>query len=193
MKKLLKYIILKCKNKNCKIYSKDISFNIKLEEKVRIYKDVYIDKNVNIGKYSYISSGTKIYCNTKIGAFCSIGPNVTIGPGNHDYNLFTTHPILYDRSWNKNILENNSINKKTIIGNDVWIGCNALILNGIMIGDGAVIGAGTIVTKDIPPYAIVIGNPGKIIKYRFNKGVINKLISEKWWEKELNEILKYDL
>lgn len=75
------------------------------------------------------------------------------------------------------------------IGNDVWIGCNSLILPGVsVIGDGAVVGAGSIVTHDIPPYAIVAGNPARIIRYRFQKEVIKELLASKWWEKSIHEI-----
>ena len=68
------------------------------------------------------------------------------------------------------------------IGNDVWIGVEAMILDGVTIGDGAVIGARTVVTKDIPPYAIAVGVPAKIVKYRFEQEVINRLLEIKWWD-----------
>ncbi len=193
MKRLLKKIILFLKYRNCLIKSKDISLNLKMGSHVRIYENVFVANNVEIGKYSYVSSFTKIYENTIIGAFCSIGPNCMIGPGNHDYKKLSTHPILYDKKWNNSLSKTININnKKTIIENDVWIGCNAVILNGVRIGTGAVIGAGTIVTKDVPPYAIVVGNPGKVIKYRFSNDIIEELLDSNWWEKEINEILDYD-
>jgi len=68
------------------------------------------------------------------------------------------------------------------IGNDVWIGAKSTIMSGVKIGDGAVIGARTMVTKDVPPYSIVVGNPGRIIKYRFNEGQVQKLLKIKWWD-----------
>ena len=78
------------------------------------------------------------------------------------------------------------------IGNDVWIGANAMILGGITIGDGAIIGAGAVVTKDIPPYAIVGGIPARIIRYRFPNDVINALLSSQWWNLSEN-ILKSNI
>ena len=74
------------------------------------------------------------------------------------------------------------------IGHDVWIGTRAIVLDGITVGNGAVIAANSVVTKDVPPYAIVAGVPAKIIKYRFNDDKINKLNDSKWWELDLNEI-----
>lgn len=78
---------------------------------------------------------------------------------------------------------------KTIIENDVWIGSNVVVLNGLHIGTGAIIGAGAVVTKDVPPYAIVVGNPARIIKYRFDKEMIKKLLKSKWWELEAEEMI----
>lgn len=100
----------------------------------------------------------------------------------HNYQKLSTHPFTQLKSFGfipKNIEEENC--KRIAIGNDVWIGANASVLPGIVIGDGAVIGAGSVVTKNIPPYAIVAGNPAKIIKYRFNEKVIEKMKEWEWW------------
>jgi len=75
-----------------------------------------------------------------------------------------------------------------IIGNDVWIGTNAIIMDDITIGDGAIIGAGTIVTKDVKPYSIVVGNPAKHLRFRFEEDEINFLLEFKWWDKDLTWI-----
>ena len=189
VKSKIKKILLKLKNKTCKLYSDDICFDVILHDMVKIYDNVYVDSNCEIGNYTYLSSGTKIYSNTKIGNFCSIGPNVIIAPGEHPLDQFTTHPIIYDSAWNKKISSKCDINKNTVIGNDVWIGCNALIKTGIKIGNGAVIGACSVVTHDVPPYAIVAGNPAKIIRYRFNDDIIQKLIDTKWYDGNLNEVV----
>ena len=190
IKKIVKKYILQYKYKNCKIRSSNISYDVILHDMVKIYNDVYIDKNCEIGKYTYISSGTKIYSKTTIGNYCSVGPNVIIGPGEHPLNQFTTHPIVYDKVWNKEITEDYHINEKTVIGNDVWIGCNAFIKNGVNIGTGAVIGACSVVTHNVPPYAVVVGNPAKIIKYRFNKKKINTLLKSQWYDNDISKIKK---
>lgn len=75
-----------------------------------------------------------------------------------------------------------SASEKCVIGNDVWIAAGASILRGVTVGDGAVIGASTVVTKDVPPYAIVVGNPGKILRMRYNEEIVERLLKLKWWD-----------
>lgn len=198
--KILNYIILKISIihiKGTKIKSINCSKNIKVGKYVQIPKKVFIRENVKIGKYTYLSPNTVIESNVEIGNYCSLAPHVHIGPGEHYMNYVTTHPILFDPVWRKkvNLVEKQhyvrTIKKtelKTIIGNDVWIGLNVIILRGVKVGNGAVIGAGSIVTKDIPDYAVVAGNPAKIIKYRFNKDIIKKLTDSCWWEDDINNI-----
>jgi len=119
----------------------------------------------------------------KIGKYCSIAENVVIlGGGNHNYINITTHPFKTFKNESLNVKDLNTSRKTTVIGNDVWIGMNALILGGVTIGDGTVIGAGSVVTKDVPPYVIVAGNPAKIIKYRFTDEQIKHLLEIKWWD-----------
>ncbi|WP_308462078.1 CatB-related O-acetyltransferase [Mesorhizobium sp. INR15] len=77
------------------------------------------------------------------------------------------------------------------IGNDVWIGRRAIILSGVTIGDGAVIGAGAVVSKDVPPYAVVVGNPAALVRYRFNSGQIASLLEIRWWDWE-DDLIKTD-
>lgn len=190
LKNIAKKILLYYKNKNCIIKSNFVSLYSHLGVHVRIYKDAYIDKNVIIKDYTYISNGAKIYSNTSIGKFCSIAPLVVIAPGEHDMSKFTTHPIAYDKSWNSHINSNSIKERKTIIKNDVWIGIGAIIKQGVTIGNGAIVGAGAIVTKDVPDYAVVAGNPAKVIKYRFKKEVIEKLLSEQRWNWNINKIIE---
>lgn len=134
----------------------------------------------------------------RIGRFCMIAHNVNIGFANHPASFLSANSIFkcehnFAREWihelNKQDLSEfkikyNQASKKPlpIIGNDVWIGYGAVVLNGVTIGDGAVIAAGAVVTKDVPPYAVVGGNPAKIIKYRFDENTIQKLTELKWWE-----------
>lgn len=140
--------------------------------------------NTKLGKYSYVGVNTYVI-NSEVGSFCSIGNDSSIGLGQHPYNYASTSPVFYGKN---NIFRKSLANleiqeyRKTIIGNDVWIGERVLIMDGVKIGTGAVIGAGTIVTHDIPPYAIVVGNPGRVIKYRFESCVIDQLLESEWWE-----------
>lgn len=128
----------------------------------------------SIGRYSIIN-------NADIGKYCSISWFVTIGAISHPLDRLSTHAFTYRKQFG--IADNDLTFDKSrvIIGNDVWIGCNAIIMPGITVGDGAVIGAGSVVTKNVEPYSIVVGNPAKEIKKRFKKDIIDKLMNLSWW------------
>ncbi|MBO5641663.1 MAG: CatB-related O-acetyltransferase [Prevotella sp.] len=143
---------------------------------------------VEMARYSYIGTNT-IVSDTKIGAFCSIGSSCSIGGGMHPTDRVSTSPVFYDSSncfKEKNYISADSRNPvkqpQTIIGNDVWIGENVFVSAGVNIGDGAVIGAHAVITKDVPPYAIVAGVPAKILRYRFDEATIKELMATQWWE-----------
>ena len=143
----------------------------------------------NVGKCTYCAKQPSIWNPkiVKIGSFVSIGRGVSIGHGKHPLNFLSTSPYFYlDRLGfkDKNMASHTeyTVVEPVIIGNDVWIGDNVTIFNGVTIGDGAVLGASAIVTKDVPPYAIVAGNPAKIIRYRFDEEIITQLLELKWWE-----------
>jgi acetyltransferase-like isoleucine patch superfamily enzyme len=149
--------------------------------------------NSSVGDYSYIAPRTNLVY-ARIGKFCSIGANCLIGLPSHSIKNISTSPIFTSKNnalnliWNK---ENTYLEYSNVeIGNDVWIGSNAIIMGGIKIGNGAVVGAGAVVTKDIPDYAIVGGVPAKVLKMRFTQDVIEKLLSIKWWDSEENELKK---
>ncbi|WP_312837871.1 CatB-related O-acetyltransferase [Atlantibacter hermannii] len=148
-----------------------------------------------IGAYTYMRGGD-IYSLKKIGRFCSLAPGFNIGASNHPTNFLSTHPFQYGASgfsyWHKfRDFDHNgltmppeAVKEAPIIGNDVWLGGGVTICKGVSIGDGAVVAAGSVVTKDVPPYAIVGGVPAKIIKFRFSDEIIRELISLKWWNFE---------
>lgn len=147
---------------------------------VRILHDVQIRKTVSIGDYSYVEPYTTIV-SASIGKYCSIGKCCQIGPWEHPTNYITTSPQVL-RTIIQRIDLYQDLPAKAEIGNDVWIGSNAVVMGGVKIGDGAIIGAGTIVTKDVPSYAIVVGNPAKIIRYRFKPEEIEWLKGLNWWD-----------
>ncbi|WHY55226.1 CatB-related O-acetyltransferase [Peribacillus simplex] len=151
------------------------------------YNHIYF---VNMGKHSYTGQDTVIMY-TKIGAFTSISWGVTIGAAEHDFSKVTSHTFLYNSydQLNNDQVYYDRFEKECRIGNDVWIGANSTVLRGVTIGDGAVIGANSIVTKSVPPYAIVAGNPARIIKYRFGQEIITRLLKLKWWTLD-DEIIK---
>ena len=133
-----------------------------------------------------------IIINTNIGKFTSISWGVTIGPEDHDYSRVTNHSFLYSVKTFKLTDKKyySPFERPCEIGNDVWIGCNSTILRGVKIGDGVVIGANSLVNRDIPAYAIAVGSPAKIIKYRFDKATINRLLELSWWNYSLDTIKK---
>lgn len=144
----------------------------------------------NLNDFTYIAGKTKIL-NAEIGKFCSIGPNCTIGLGKHPTRDFvSTHPIFFSSMKqsqitfaDKNYFEEH---ESITIGNDVWIGANVIIVGNISIGDGAIAAAGSVITKDIPPYAIVGGVPAKLIRYRFEPDQITKLLELQWWNMDID-------
>lgn len=155
----------------------------------------YKKYDFSVGKYTYgYHQFFYEHVNLEsIGSFCSIASNVCITGMNHPTNYITTNPIIYFKSRGFISEDNLSIvdkekNKKVIIGNDVWIGTNVTLLPSIKIGNGAIIAAGAVVTKDVPDYAIVAGVPAKIVKYRFSQEEIEILNNVKWWEWEDEKI-----
>jgi acetyltransferase-like isoleucine patch superfamily enzyme len=177
------------------IIDEGCSFNnkTKLGYNSRVLSNCVLN-NSELGSFSYVGKNCLIQ-NTIIGKYCSIANNVSIGLGKHPTKHFTTSPLFYKRNntFKINLVDKDlefSEYKKTIVENDVWIGYGAIVLDGIKISNGAIIGAGSIVTKDIPPYAIAVGIPAKIIKYRFDNNKIDKLIKSSWWDNDPYEIKK---
>jgi acetyltransferase-like isoleucine patch superfamily enzyme len=161
-----------------------VSSNNEIDAKATIYRGVKI-KGSKVGAYTYISANTDVE-NAEIGKFCSISDHCRIGMGGHNTNQISTSPIFTEaRNGTKFQWTDKDVNasplKKAIVGNDVLIGSHALILGGVTIGDGAVVAAGAVVTKDVPPYAVVGGVPARIIRYRFTDDEIERLEQLKWW------------
>jgi len=143
--------------------------------------------NSSIAGYSYLGSNS-ILQNVGVGRFCSIGPEVRVGLGRHPSSFVSTYPGTYLSQAGAAVkLGGNCQFEEYLpikIGNDVYIGARAMVLDGVNISDGAIIAAGAIVTKDVPPYAIVGGVPAKILKYRFDHDTISRLLEMKWWNWE---------
>jgi virginiamycin A acetyltransferase len=143
----------------------------------------------SIGTFSYTGIGTMIR-SSSIGSFCSISWNVSIGGGDHDFDHVTTSPLwrfaMMDgeigHDSNKELQKRFDVQPDCKIGNDVWIATNAVVLRNVTIGDGAIIGAGAIVRKDVEPYTIVAGVPAKPIKKRFDDHIIEALQAIAWWD-----------
>ncbi len=170
-------------------------------------KNMIEDPSIEVGDFTYAHmehmEGEKVVRSLvpysfgrkklKIGKFCSIGFGTQfISPyANHQMNSFTTYPFWHIFSQKETLLpwlEDAESKGDTVVGNDVWFGRECTILPGIKVGDGAVIAAHSVVVQDVPPYAVVGGNPSKLIKYRFSQDIIDELLKIKWWEWDLERI-----
>lgn len=154
----------------------------------RIFKDYH---KVDVGLYSngecFVPGAFSP--NVTIGRYCSFAKGVCTHWANHPINTKSIHPFFFSPSLG--YIDNDIIPfTKLEIGNDVWIGQNALILPGCKyIGDGSIIGGGSVVNKDIPPYSIVTGNPARIVMKKFSDAKIEELLRSKWWEKSIEELI----
>ena len=170
-------------------------------------KEIYVkptisNPNINVGDFTYIAdsdfeshvthhyewNGDKLI----IGKFCQIAAGVefVMNGANHQMNAISTFPFYTLEGWNMEppLPADLPLKGDTIIGNDVWIGQNAVILPGVQIGDGAIVGANSVVGSDVAPYTIVIGNPAKALRKRFDDELIALLLKFKWWDKSIDEI-----
>jgi acetyltransferase-like isoleucine patch superfamily enzyme len=144
------------------------------------------DSRISVGRFTYGFPEFKIWTDEErisIGSFCSISQQVQIfGGGEHFHNWVTTFPLRIAMditgAWEDGLPGTKG---PTSIGNDVWIGTGAKILSGVNIENGAVIGAGAVVARDVPPYAIVAGNPAELIRFRFSPDIIDELLDVQWW------------
>lgn len=143
-----------------------------------------------VGKYTYIGNFTDANYVT-IGNFCSIGDRCIIGGGSHTLDWVSTSPVFHKgrNCMNVNFTEKEYMPyENTIIGNDVWIATGVFIKGGLKISDGAVIGMGSVVTKNIGPYEVWAGNPARLIKKRFDDETIKKLLESNWWDMDDDSI-----
>lgn len=170
-------------------------------------KEIYIkptitNPNIIVGDFTYIAdsefdrhvthhynwNGDKLI----IGKFCQIAAGVefVMNGANHQMNAVSTFPFYTLEGWDMKppAISDLPLKGDTIVGNDVWIGQNAVILPGVHIGDGAIIGANSIVGSDVAPYTVVVGNPARIIRKRFDDELIQLMLDYKWWDKSIDEI-----
>lgn len=150
------------------------------EEHVRLGRIIVKSNGLKIGAFTYVRSGSEIYGACEIGRFCSIGQNVIIGLEKNKHPTHWLSTSFFSNNHESFYVENSQF-EPTIIGNDCWIGRDAVIMSGVTVGDGAIIGARAVVTSNIPPFAIYAGVPAKLIRYRFSNELIQRILSIKWW------------
>jgi acetyltransferase-like isoleucine patch superfamily enzyme len=161
-----------------KLYFFQIAWRLNNKHNYTSARNIFDKSKIQVGRYSYGALAVYTYGSRNegliIGDFVSIGPDVKfVLGGNHRYDIFLTYPFKAKIFGEKG----EALSKGKIeISDDVWIGMNAIILSGVKVGQGAIIAAGSIVTRSVPPYSIVAGNPAKIIKMRFSQDVINELL-----------------
>jgi virginiamycin A acetyltransferase len=129
-----------------------------------------------------------------IGRFCSIAAETRfiMNGGNHPTDWLTTYPFpIFGGGWETAMPERWPMKGDTVVGNDVWFGYGALIMPGVTIGNGAIIASGSVVTRDVPPYAIIGGNPASVLRYRFDEQTIRRLESIRWWDWEIERVTRH--
>jgi acetyltransferase-like isoleucine patch superfamily enzyme len=165
-------------------------------------RHVRVPANCKIGAWTYIQRHSYIGHGATVGRYCAIARYAEIGPVHHDYTMITNHEFPTHRKRFAETAGYKGLSWKprrgkgrapTVIEDDVWIGIRATILRGVRVGTGAIVGAHALVTKDVPPYAIVGGVPARIIGYRFPQETIEALLASKWWLLTPAELDEFDL
>ncbi len=162
----------------------------------QIPETIVTDPRIEVGRFTYGNPNFRIWAedeSVSIGAFCSIAEDVAIfGGGEHNTQWVTTFPLRIALGHERANADGHPATRgPTRIGNDVWIGHGATIMSGVTVGDGAIIGARAVVAKDVPPYAVVVGNPGRVVRYRFNDAQIASLRQICWWDWPIEKIAEH--
>lgn len=162
------------------------------QTKSKLLRYYYKKKKVHVDLYTYGGCFSENFNNggeIEVGKFCSIATNVSYFGANHPFNQVSQSAYFYNKSFGLDVKDVER--SKLVIGNDVWVGFGTIITcNCKNIGNGAVIGAGSVVTHDVPPYAIVAGNPARIIKMRFSEEVITALEDSHWWDSNPEDLFE---
>jgi acetyltransferase-like isoleucine patch superfamily enzyme len=172
------------------------------EPPAHIAKNIRWDTSITIGAFSMLH-GPGSVAFAKVGRYCSIAPGTVIGANEHAAEWLSTsslfeNPNLFD--WHASIAATRGKSRnfpgslrEINIGNDVWIGLNCFIQGGVTIGDGAIVGPMSNVIQDVPPYAVVAGNPARIVRYRFEPDVIRRLLELRWWRFSISDLQRFNV
>ena len=184
---------------------------VRQTEGVRLSRRAYVDSFTSLGAFVAVGEGSKLICsslgtasycirsritNTAVASFTSIGPDTIIGGlASHPLRMISTHPVFYSPhprislSFSPETRFSDEV-KRTFLGNDVWVGARATVLSGVSVGNGAVLAAGSVVTRDVPPYSIMGGVPAREIGKRFTAEVIAELLDWQWWHLPLSVLAR---
>lgn len=185
----------------------DILYTIEGYDKLVFLKNLVKAPNIFVGDYTYFDDrryGVEKFEENNvlynyhldkvklvIGKFCALAAETKfIMTGDHKLNGFSTYPFpIFSKGWeNAFSIDEFPMRGDILVGNDVWFGYSSLIMPGVEIGHGAIIAAGTVVKKPVPPYAVVAGNPGRVVKMRFDEATIERLLQIAWWDWEIGKI-----
>jgi acetyltransferase-like isoleucine patch superfamily enzyme len=187
-KNYVRLVAAKLRHPGCFIGSPLVGDRVILGRGCYVVRGAHLSNGVRLGDFSYVNCGA-ILCSGELGRFCSIGPYAIIGPQEHPTSFLSTATNVYgpDNLFGAPSRWNHCPNPPRI-GSDVWIGAFGFVREGVRIGHGAVVGAGAIVTHDVPPYAIVAGAPAKVIRFRFATDIVAELLETRWWERSTEEL-----
>jgi acetyltransferase-like isoleucine patch superfamily enzyme len=187
------YWVVMNRVRGTRVESIGVSCCAKIGWRVIVCAGTEVGPDVVLGDYSYISGPRSYVEAARIGKFCSIARQVTIGPGDHDLAGVSTHPFRLSPAYGGLVDTVVPLKQKAppIIGNDVWIGMNAIVMRGVTVGDGAIVAANAVVTRDVSAFAVVGGVPAKVIRYRFSPEVIADLQQIRWWDWPESKLKQY--
>lgn len=183
----------------------NLAGKVHAEEPATLHGAVFFG-DCRVGAFSYFSHSCEV-SDAYVGRYCSIGQGCIIGPGEHPVDFVTTHPVSADPSGVSSGMLTSSVYKaftmtevtahrshrgRTVIDHDVWLGAHVIVQRGVHIGLGAIVGAGSVVTKDVPPFAIVGGVPARVIRQRLPDALARRLIDSKWWDLDLSKLTVRD-
>jgi virginiamycin A acetyltransferase len=172
-----------------------IGKRVLLEHPVHVARRAEIHDEATVGRWSFVNIDTVIFRHVAVGRFCSFGRGCQVGVARHPIEFLSTHTFQCHRANFPDDPEYTVITRRpwrfhppTSIGNDAWVGANAVVVAGVSIGHGAVIGAGAVVNADIPPYAIAVGVPARVKRMRFDEDTVSRLLATRWWNLPLSAL-----
>ncbi len=188
LKQVKSYIAVVINNPSCEIHSLQVSRQCRLGKHLKILNNVKIAQRVSIGDHAHINANTMILSGN-IGRYCSIGYNCIIGAPNHPTNEFTTSDHILKSKQVEKLFPFDGYAQPPIIGHDVWISSNSIILQGVTIGNGAIIAAGAVVTKDVEAGWLYAGVPAKKIRQRHDDRNLTASLGEDWFLQDMQTLL----